>query len=703
MCQKCWLIFCAISLLIGGSVSLGASLPSKHPYQKTLRAYLATLKAEDFALELKPFTVPEDLSEAERFRLAILRVRMPMLDGLIAAAESLTLEQIEAKDAIVVPRIRPEVLAWLTQWDFAGNPYKGSAALKRRAFVAASLDLMLHDDIHEQGKYTRSDHLGGTLIWLAYAYPRVRDVIPAEACAAYEVGLKKMVLKIKKWGPTKLMTDMDLFSAVSLYYATKALPGDKGVAAFAKAYTQKLYTDPMFFDPTGYFVDCQGFDVTYNGISLYFSAWAAQLGDRPAIKDALGKAYRLRNYLSLPEPGKNVFGPSHMSSRTSGDAWHDQWQDATKYDRHVGAAFFTDEALPAVHRARFPNKRLLKVTPTRAVADLNRWLKRKPRAPRAWHESHWVGFPNYVHDHMVDGFYERMVKLRAEKSPLLKLPFEREEKFIVPFGKSFLCAKMPGFGIVIHTGRTGIEQNVGNSTHGFSGGSLSAFWTPATGSVVLGRRGGGQGTRPDTFKEWNLWPVHGATGLTTKGGVFSTTLVRAPKAEYSVGKDAATVDVSASISQANPYMKDALAGTISYTRRFALSQKALVVTTTLAGDGKDSFGELYEVIPVFLRDARYQKRSAPAVIEFQTGETWVKATAEFHENVSAIRITRFKGTVQITLDKPRRVKLSPVDWIDGYQSKASCRNVLVDLLGADGAEKPLGEASIVWRISPAAK
>jgi len=64
----------------------------------------------------------------------------------------------------------------------------------------------------------------------------------------------------------------------------------------------------------------------------------------------------------------------------------------------------------------------------------------------------------------------------------------------------------------------------------------------------------------------------------------------------------------------------------------------------------------------------------------------VPADATWVEKVKAVRIRRFQGAVVVTFDSPRRVKLSPADWADTFLSKASCRNVLIDLL--ETGDKP---------------
>ena len=48
---------------------------------------------------------------------------------------------------------------------------------------------------------------------------------------------------------------------------------------------------------------------------------------------------------------------------------------------------------------------------------------------------------------------------------------------------------------------------------------------------------------------------------------------------------------------------------------------------------------------------------------------------------------RFTGEMRIAFEKLRRVKLSPVAWQDTYLSRASCRNLMFDLLA--GEKMPL--------------
>lgn len=78
------------------------------------------------------------------------------------------------------------------------------------------------------------------------------------------------------------------------------------------------------------------------------------------------------------------------------------------------------------------------------------------------------------------------------------------------------------------------------------------------------------------------------------------------------------------------------------------------------------------------------------------------ATAEYQENVTAVKLTRFRGAVQVLFDRPQRVKLSPAVWADNYLSRARCRNVLIDLLENQSMPQVWkGEKRLSYQISGA--
>ena len=99
---------------------------------------------------------------------------------------------------------------------------------------------------------------------------------------------------------------------------------------------------------------------------------------------------------------------------------------------------------------------------------------------------------------------------------------------------------------------------------------------------------------------------------------------------------------------------------------------------------------MYETIPIFLKEAGRQPKAVATTIELQAKGKWSPATEDYQDQVTAVKLTRFTGSVRITFDRPQRVKLAPAVWSDRYLSKAQCRNLMIDLL--DGAAEP-----VVWR------
>src|SRR4029078_13351775 len=86
-------------------------------------------------------------------------------------------------------------------------------------------------------------------------------------------------------------------------------------------------------------------------------------------------------------------------------------------------------------------------------------------------------------------------ELEKMQSPLVKSPFERGETFVRTFDNDFVVCRQAGFAAILHTGPGGFQAGDPKMHQfpgpmGLSGGQLSAFWTPSTGAVLLGQRGG---------------------------------------------------------------------------------------------------------------------------------------------------------------------------------------------------------------------
>lgn len=685
-----------------------ATLPDAHPYQQTLRKFMGTLTEKDFehgvtgGLTRQPSSQDPEYQYRNHLFTMMLQPMIGTKRGapsVNAPANLFTLSSIEGANGVMRPPVWPESLIAFERWDYPGNPYHNNRALRLRAFVAAAINLMMLDDyLDKTPTACRSDWMGYQLVYIGVPYLGSKEILPAEVQKAFEDGLKKLGQRVIAWGPKGEEPNMDLTAPVGLWYVSKAC-NDPVFTKEVETCARKLLTDPRYFHPAGYHVERGGLDVGYGGMANFFTIWLALASDWPFARDAVERAYRLIAHLRLPEPNGRFTGPTHFNTRIGVPACadaNDQWDWVF---RDYAAAMVTDEA---AYMTKLPSAETLQAAAVARAGMFNHALEetqgiRFKGATAAdfaklrggpWKYHLWMthGFPasvNFGYEFYPKGAYAHRLQLEKDHSPLLKSPFLREGTFVRNFENAFIVAKQPTYSVILHTGPVG-TQDPGDGLFqfkgplGFGGGQLSAFWTPATGAIILGRRAGmGWDATIDKVEEWRLWPIHAVSGCTPDGKVFTSARIAKPEVAADLKKDGGTVTVSGSLPAEQLGQGKVLEGLIGYKRAFQIESDKIQIETTVKTDGKDKVAELYETLPVFLREDR---KTTPTAIEFQTDDKWIPATEAYQEKVTAIRLTRFEGAVQIKLDHPRRVKLSPQDWKDTYLSTAVCRNIMIDLL-----------------------
>jgi len=670
-------------------------LPEEHDYQRVLRGFMATLTEEDFSFERREIEAVEPAEPEAAYRLWLLTLHMPRLEAVPLPAAGFTLAAIESARGLAIPAdtSASQAIAWLAGWDYPGNPHRGSRALKLRGFMLAAVDLIMLDHLYEhdpQGA-NRSDYLGGNLIWIGYTYRIAKDVLPAGVQAAFEAGLKKHVLRLDSWGPTGAMTDMDLFAPVGLWFIHGALD-DPEVSRVAERYSRQLFTDPRYFNAAGYFVDNGCFDTSYNGISLYFANWAALATDWGFAREATDQAFRLRAHLCFPDPsGGGSSGPSHPSSRTSGDVPRDQWQFP---HRPYGAAMVSAEAIAG---APLPQPEAIRAAAVRIAGDLNQALAKTPELePRRWSEGHWSQFLNYPHEHYQPGSYARRLQLEAERSPLLQPLYRREGRFLREFGDAFVISKSESCAVAVFTGPVGRPVGHNGLPYGYGGGQLSVFWTPESGVVIAGRRRGVQGGVYDSYDEWRDWPNHAVSGLTTRNELVSSSRIQLPAIQRDIAGDAGRIVASGTMPKYAADRKSTTPSGMHSTRTFTIDPAGLRVRTVVASDGAERFTELWETIPVLVRETPGQQ---PTTIEFRTGAAWAEAPSGTTAAVEAVRLARFDGAAVITFAEPQAIALGEKPWKDGFQTQAECRNLRIDLLAGSARPAQVESLAVEYTIS----
>jgi len=669
------------------AAAAAAPLPQRHPYQKVLRGYFATLTEKDFDVPLGPVRFVEDhFKDADtvaKYWMFFLtkQFEIPSSQGIRLPSTYFTLAAIEAGDSVNVGGgfMSAKDVAWWTQWDYPGNPYLRSRPAKLRALVMAASDMMMQDEEHESGRNLRSDFLGGSMLRYAYTFRAAGDALPEPARKAYAEGLVRMFEKLERLPPRGSGgSDMEFFQLSSMWYAADALGGDFKRRALARAH---VVIDTVT-GKTGYEKHGGAFDVSYQGIALRFLTWAAMLYRDPKIDAALHKMLVLKAHLSLPEPDGRLYGPTHFNTGTAADAPNDQWAWPS---RDVAMAMLDDTAFYTIWaRIKLLDEEAMRAAVRNGIEQLDTAAPFDQK-PEKWAENHWNSTLNFAHEHYRPGFCRKLREMTAAASPLTKPVHARGPRFIEDLngGGEFLSARFGDYAAVVHTGA--IAQRWANGVSGKSGGGLSAFWTPEGGTAILGRCRATQSDKPDEWTDANgrgpyTWAVHAITGRATNGNYFSTSRIRDIQSRFAIkGSDAAVVTIAGDLSgspDADP--QDDLKGTIAYTREIRLDDSGVAVTSGLKLDGRDKLQDVWEMIPVHVGP----EPSATEIAVRVKGE-WQPITETVAET-DRIRVTRYGKPVFVTFAKPRRVKASAGADAGAYGG-ASVRNVMINLQPQDGA------------------
>ena len=656
-----------------------------------------------------------------------------------ASAACFTLPLIEQPDGVYYAPAWPEALVSFLQWRHRGNPFQGNRGLKMRAFMTAASNMMMFHEMlerteHSQPPVLRSDQHGYNPVFWAFPYPGFRDVLPEETRQAYETGLRMIGERLIRWQPRGDGGGRDYILPVGLLHIARAL-GDREFLTRVEQHAKPLYTDPRSFHEAGYWDERGGIDTGFSGTANWFAVWTGLVADWPFVPAALEKVYRLRRHLLLPEPDGSATGPSHFNSRLGSPVNADQWHwDGV---RDAGAAMLTDQAVQFALRPTDEQLRQAPADRARAFAfQLSEHgvengklisleaLQAGRKMPMKWVPRVWMtyNFPasvNPAYEFYRPGTWARLQSLAADRSPLLHSPYadipggtaeeptRPAETFTREFGRDFVAVRRPGYAAILHTGpvgrhETGDARPAFPGPLGLGGGQLSAFWTPQTGSVLLGLRRGTSNDRSfDVLDEWRTWPAHMVAGRLESGLVFSSARCVAPRASFSafearvegqlMGMETIMVDGAAGQPPKPVFVDRPLARSVGYRRLFSFEPRRVRVETVVSDIPADS-AELYEVLPVYLRHEEKQPKAEPTVIEFSFSqaapegeEQWTLAGDEPVAGVASVRLSRFGASVTVRFDRPQRVVLSPAAWRDNWlNAGAASRNILVDLL-ADSA------------------
>ncbi len=727
-----------------------AVLPQNHEWQIVLRNYLATFEEADFEIpldgdgKLPALTFDEGYfgSQDNRWRFysaARNRAhRFPNSDLFRAEPQHFLLENIESGNQVSMWSGKTvwDAGVWL-DWDNPGNPHFGRQESINRLKVAAIVNLIMD---YEHGS-RRHDFMSGWLITISYAYTVIKDDMPSSAQAAYEQGLLSLFEDIEQKGPTGTHADMDVPGLLSMWYVAQGISDPHNELNLLERYEDYAINKILYrhYWPAGYVDHGDGFDPSYNGVSIDRVSIAAAVTGLDFYDEVVDGLWKLRAHLSFKEPDGawNHQGPTHFATTMSPDSWNDQ--DGS-ISTHMGAAFseyayypLVAEDHPSFHGVRLPEEISDSIIHDRINRINTGWDRGltdpSDSAPPTWSSRHWLHYSMTPFLEIPDGVYEDLLALRDSGSPHFESLYLRDENFVRSFPaldddtehlrlegsrlKNFLIAKYDDYSVVVHTGRL----SWWGAPAGMGGGALSAFWTEDAGSAILGRvrqRPLSSDVGRDAWNEpdgrtWRIWATHTVSGENNGGG-FSFARNRGhPSPEYvlydSNGNPTLSNDEAASAfvitstlmgpSDSRTMESGNLQSNAYLDRSFDVSPEGITITTMLTSDGTDQVNELWEMIPAHHGVGSSNVENANTKIYFESGGQFSEATTALAEGVTRIRIERFGSDVYIIFSEPRNVKLSP--HLNDH-SYGTSRNIMVDLLG-NNANMPV-ETSVNYIVSP---
>jgi hypothetical protein len=719
-----------------------AVLPQNHPYQVTLRNYIACFSEDDLDVDLadlawEPADYGGDSEELHRQWIALREVtnNLPEILPVRVDSSHFTLSGIERDGKIYLLQDAPKSLAFWSNFDLPQNPYHQSDALKRRAFVTAAVDIMMLDQHHEGGGGTRSDFLGANMLSWAYAYRHAKDILPDEIRAAFEAGMLRHLSKLEDWGPKDVNTNMDTKSVAALAEMgqvmckpeTKQRIADQARTILFGSKTGTPSTSDFesgIFHRAGYVGEADGPETTYNGISLNHLTEAAIISRGDPLWDGfmqevVRRMAKFKTYQMFPQPDGFLGGPSNFSKRTSESYAFDQ--HASRF-RNRAVAMLNDDGLALLsHRSGgLPSIPDMEEEVNETADNLNQhrdFGQPSTETPEEWFEDHWrERAVNYTFDYYVPGSYARFRSMLDADDPRTHLPFERDVSFDASFDDEFWSGRADhganDWGFFIETVR---DAGWGYDRGYLGGGGVSEFWTQKTGTIIRGRTRGNSGSlKPrDTYETLTNWASNHVWGVGAGGEMFSTAKNRETDSTYDLGANVPTASVIGAIGKNDdPYdyarwmvnheedqvYDEALAGPVMYKRTFEKTADGLRVTAEFNTNGSsETVSKLWENIPIFLfseYEWRQDQDRLDANVEFRVDGGWQEATSSL-TSADAIRVTRFGEYAYIVFDQERQMRTADSQWSTTYQTSDKIQVVHIDMLDGGGPSLDTTK-SITW-------
>ena len=735
----------AFFLLLLFSTLAGATEPTwREPWQAQMTAWLKTVTEADVTFTPKPFDwsklAPEEYRRNQNFfnsyspvTIAITAMKLPAeaftWKGLWKDEEEtqriLTPYDI-TKGQMWIPSgpTVPDSLALLYAWDRPWNPYHGDKAFAWRAAVISMVDLLMNrENVHF---YTSGDagcrqppfpgracESGFSLTFNAYAFWRVRDSLPEEARKAWADGLVWYAnnnLESRPGGPE----NMQLSGPVGIYYVGLALDDDH-IKGQALERMQELLGKN--YDPAGYIRDAGVPDGSYNGISLHRLAEFWGMSHSPEVLEVLRQAYALKLHLVMPEPDGTTLSPSHFNARC---------KDGFDFDQYQGREVI-----------------LLKEVPDAGYFMRKRWTARDPEKQRKFFEGMsrrnfprlaqpgpWVA--NHRWDAVIDipeiEYHEpdeaAMEKIMAQSGEPMVL---RSDRYTRNFGDEFYAVRRPGYAAIFYAGpanpsdsggtnHAAMLKGEGGHLMGFAGGGLSAFWTPQTSTLLLGRM-----TAYETYQRkvrtfawgsyilsgWRDWLNNNVVGETAEGKVLTS--ARTPHPQSTLSKDGNRLEITGVMPKKLRKQGEITNVAVAYARNYEFKDDRIDCELTISVDQPLEMKSFYETLPVLTRQKNDRaakewtgettwrfldaagKPVEPKPVPppygdtiFENGKSLNPVTEQEEisarvEGVKTVEFHRYDGVARLVFEKPAAFSLTSVEVVSSQMTTCRGRTLLIEL------------------------
>lgn len=699
----------------------------RYGWQRVLVDYLKSIKEVDVKAEVRPIDPEMFEPGAEMQYLYLLNGETPLATFAAGAAklpeEDFTWSRIwraeeESSQAFLKEKrheavkkgelwipahpTTANILAWMAVEEGKWNPYRGEAALKKRAAIISMVDLLgwtensfyYNDEASSKEGRKWGLHTGVAgfaLTFNAFTFLKVADALPEKARSAWVAGLKHMCEEINKSRPTG-PSNMRLSIPVGLYYAWLGTRDERIHDLYEKWLGLTVFGDDMSLAGHHWEGGGRAPDGSYNGIAQHRLAELYSVTKDPNVLEFLRRGYELKNYLTVPEPDGSWLSPSHFNDRCQSSFANDQYQG-----RETQFVTVVPESVPWLRRyydkqrpVSFDAIARSSARPSSRVAGAFPWGGGEGAAGRMHDWGNVLHLPDYLYQ----ASQEEVQKALAKN---YQLPVLSSDNFTRSFEDEFHCVRRPAYYAMFYTGQAvkgddgstnyrSMLKNKGGLFNGFAGGGLSAFWTPA-GAFMLGRMNAHEnyerqevmlGTRSVKVPGWRDWANNHLIGETAEGKILSSARTSWPESKYDEEKQQLTIGgVMAS--------KLKRAGTITdvpvhYERRYRFAEDRLFAELSVTSEASLQLRSFYETLPIQITD--------DLKVSFYDESGKLLESAELVKGVKKVELARAGGKVAIVFEKAQSISQLAQEIQSKQATLIRCRNLQVQL----PQSLPAGEA-----------